>query len=127
MLKSLQDLQHLLHHLFCLIKCSLLLLFLAIVSMNFLFLTLCRFMKSIVIKVKKRKNMIYKTRLLHLLSAYFMLGYLFYYISCVPIVDTCHIVLLCSFLLLGYYKFYKGILLAFLRVILMFYYYSYLL
>ena len=67
----------------------------------------------------------YNTRLLHPLLANFMFGYLFYCIPCVLIVETCHIVLPRGFLLPVYYRFYRCILLVFLKVatlILMFYY-----
>ena len=88
-------------------------------------------MKFIVIKIKKGKISFEQDTQYQAVSIFysiFVFGYLFYCISCVLIANTCHIVLLCVFLLLGYYKFYKGILLAFLRavittVILMFYYY----
>ena len=118
-------------------------------SKKFYFLTLCRYINFFVIKFRKKKNIfwagyaipgclyiyIYIYIHIYIYISFFlswicswMFEYLFYCILCVPIVDIYHIALLCVFLLLVYYKFYKGIFLGFLQeaiatVILIFYYY----
>ena len=100
------------------VYCIIYFLTIAIVR-NFIFLPSVVLWNSLSLRSEKGKHFlrrIHNIRLFHLLSADYMFGYLFLCISCVPIVDTCHIVLPCIFLLLGYCKFYKGILLAFLRV-----------
>ena len=119
--------------------CSLLLLFLAIVR-NFIFWPCVVILNLLSLSSDKGKisfyqDVQYQSVLFFWIYIYFqswifswMFEYLFCCISCVPIVDICHIALLCRFLLLGYYKFYKGILLGFLwaaiaTAILMFYYY----
>ena len=132
-MKTFQDLHHLLCHIFSLIACVHCAFFFS-QSKKFCSLTLCGCMKLIFIKVRKRKNIFWAGYSIPGCFIFFqhIICFNIYFIAFHVYPKLTFVTFYCFvvFLLLGYCKFDKGILLAFLSaaiatVILIFcYYYS---